>query len=179
MIGTPWLVPVPSRTSSREGDIRTVISKAPHGEAEAWRMGFRRDLCSVANERRNPQSLGIHIARSVSHQACPKRVRRRFPSSGHCKFLKQKLTENKRIAECPGILRAGGTMVASGRFGSKRLRHDRRTDAINCEDSRAVASTKGRSAGGVAGDGPMAVAGRAPMLPADYSFFDPNLAWSF
>lgn len=38
------------------------------------------------------------------------------------------------------------------------------------ENSRAVASTKGSSTGGVAGDGPMAVAGRAPMLPVDYSF---------
>lgn len=38
------------------------------------------------------------------------------------------------------------------------------------EISRAVASTKGSSTGGVAGDGPMAVTGRAPMLPVDYSF---------
>jgi hypothetical protein len=55
---------------------------------------------------------------------------------------------------------------------SKRLRHDRRTDAIVFEDSRAVDSTKGSSAGGVAGDGPMAATGRAPMLPVDYSFFE-------
>ena len=65
-----------------------------------------------------------------------------------------------------------GTILATVGFPSKRLRHDRRTEAIDfLKIPEAVASTKGSSTGGVAGDGPMAVAGRAPMLPVDYSFF--------
>ena len=51
---------------------------------------------------------------------------------------------------------------------------DRCTDA-GIQTCFAVVSTKGMSAGSVAGDGLMASSGRAPMLSADYSFWkDPT-----
>jgi uroporphyrinogen-III synthase len=69
-------------------------------------------------------------------------------------------------------------MVATSPFRRNDFDMAARTDADQLHDSRAVVSTKGSSAGGAAGDGLMAVAGRAPALPVDYSFFGNSILFT-
>ena len=129
---------------------------------------------SVSNDPRNPQPEAVVFSavmcRWVSSQACPKPKRRQPVAASPCLLMTRKLPENTSVFNGQCIHSSRGTLVATAAIRRKDFDMAARTDAVDFKDCRAVDSTKGSSAGGAAGGGLMAVTGRAPVLPADYSF---------
>ena len=91
--------------------------------------------------------------------------------SGFTQFFQTRFLHHiRRFSDFMGRVKRCGTVIA---FFTLR-QHDFDVDCgMDAEIGSyfAVGSTKGKSAGSVAGSGLMARTGRAPMLSADYSFW--------